>query len=86
MSQPALRISEAAQRLGTNPSHLRQRLHQLGAITPEGRAHPEWVREGWLKEEQFQYQHPVVGWRWSTRIDITEAGLVELFGQLDNAA
>jgi hypothetical protein len=86
MNQPAIRISEAAHRLGTNPSHLRQRLVQLGAITPEGKAHPEWVREGWLKEEQFQYRHPIVGWRWNIRIDITEAGLVELFGQLDNAA
>lgn len=86
MSQPTLRMKDAAQRLGTQPSHLRHRLQQLGAITPEGRAHQHWVREGWLHEEQFQYRHPVTGWRWTIRIDITETGLVELFGLLDNAA
>lgn len=86
MNQPTLCLKSAAERLGTKPSHLRQRLQELGAITPEGRAHPYWVREGWLHEEQFQYRHPVTGWRWTTRIDITETGLVELFGLLDNAA
>jgi len=44
------------------------------------------VREGWLKEEHTQYHHPVVGWTWRTRIDITEAGLVELWGRIQRAA
>ncbi|MCK5886867.1 MAG: hypothetical protein KAG70_10290, partial [Alcanivorax sp.] len=64
MSQPTYRIKHAAQRLGTKPSLLRQQLRDMGAITEDERAHPAWVREGWLKEDHRQYHHPVVGWKW----------------------
>ncbi|MCG8393335.1 MAG: hypothetical protein MI745_09650 [Pseudomonadales bacterium] len=86
MSQPTYRIKHAAQRLGIKPGQLRNRLRELGAITQEERAHPTWVREGWLKEEHRQFYHPVVGWKWQTRIDITEAGLVELWARIRRAA
>jgi len=86
MSQPTYRIKQAAYRLGIKPGQLRDQLRDMGAITAEERAHPTWVREGWLKEEHTQYHHPVVGWTWRTRIDITEAGLAELFGRIDQAA
>lgn len=86
MSQPTYRIKHAAQRLGTKPSQLRQQLRDMGAITEDERAHPSWVREGWLKEDHRQYHHPVVGWKWRTRIDITEAGLAELWGRIRRAA
>jgi len=86
MSQPTYRIKQAAQRLGTKPSQLREQLRAMGAITEDERAHPAWVREGWLKEEHKQYCHPVVGWAWFIRIDITEAGLVELWARIRRAA
>ena len=86
MSQPTYRIKQAAQRLGTKPSQLRHQLRAMGAITEDERAHPSWVREGWLKEDHRQYHHPVVGWKWRTRIDITEAGLVELWARIRRAA
>lgn len=84
--KPALRLSAAAPRLGITEKSLRKKLQHLGAITSQGTAHPNWVREGWLQQEDFQYYHKSMGWRWASRIDITEAGLVELFGLIDSAA
>lgn len=86
MNQPSYRIKQAAQKLGIKPSTLRNQLRQMGAITQENRAHAKWVREGWLIENSTQYYHPVVGWKWNTRIDITEAGLVELWAHIQRAA
>lgn len=86
MSQPALRMKTAAARLGIGPQQLRQQLRALGGITATGRARPHWVCEGWLIEQHRQYHHPVTGWRWYTRIEITEPGLVALFGMIHRAA
>lgn len=80
------RMSVAARRLGLTKALLRTQLRHLGAITEDKRANPLWVRQGWLHEEQFQYQHPAVGWRWCTRIEITESGMTELFSRIHNKA